>query len=172
MGDVAHTLTAEGWDGSEDGSGRGQPVIAQALTATGVGTCGADDNQAQAGGHLLTFQRVIRSGARDGAGDLPPDVRAERTVAATLSPHDLGADTRTVELITDGTIVRRLTPRECERLQGFPDDWTAHRVQQTGRRAGTTVPQADSPRYQQLGNAVAVPVAEWVARRIADEACR
>jgi site-specific DNA-cytosine methylase len=44
--------------------------------------------------------------------------------------------------------VRRLTPVECERLQGFPDDWAAG--------------QADSPRYRQLGNAVAVPVAEYV----------
>ena len=51
--------------------------------------------------------------------------------------------------------VRRLTPTECERLQGFPDGWTAV----TG--------QADSHRYRQLGNAVAVPVAEWIARRIA-----
>ena len=48
--------------------------------------------------------------------------------------------------------VRRLTPRECERLMGFPDDWTAG--------------QSDSARYRQLGNAVAVPVAEWIARRI------
>lgn len=48
--------------------------------------------------------------------------------------------------------VRRLTPMECERLQGFPDGWTAG--------------QADSTRYKQLGNAVAVPVAEWIGRRI------
>jgi len=48
--------------------------------------------------------------------------------------------------------VRRLTPRECERLQGFPDDWTAE--------------QADSVRYRQMGNAVAVPVVEWIIKRI------
>jgi len=48
--------------------------------------------------------------------------------------------------------VRRLTPVECERLQGFPDDWTAG--------------QSDSKRYKQLGNAVCVPVAEWIGRRI------
>jgi DNA (cytosine-5)-methyltransferase 1 len=50
--------------------------------------------------------------------------------------------------------VRRLTPTECERLQGFPDGWTAG--------AG----QSDSARYRQLGNAVCVPVAEWIGRRI------
>lgn len=48
--------------------------------------------------------------------------------------------------------VRRLTPTECERLQGFPD--------------GHTAGQVDSQRYRQLGNAVAVPVAEWIARRL------
>lgn len=53
--------------------------------------------------------------------------------------------------------VRRLTPIECERLQGFPDSWTA---------VSSGKPQSDSARYKQLGNAVAVPVAEWIARRI------
>ena len=48
--------------------------------------------------------------------------------------------------------VRRLTPTECERLQGFPDGWTEG--------------QSDAQRYKQLGNAVAVPVAEWIGRRI------
>jgi DNA (cytosine-5)-methyltransferase 1 len=48
--------------------------------------------------------------------------------------------------------VRRLMPVECERLQGFPDGWTAG--------------QSDSARYRQLGNAVAVPVVEWIGNRI------
>ena len=55
--------------------------------------------------------------------------------------------------------VRRLTPRECERLQGFPDDWTATAAD------GTAI--SDSARYRMLGNAVAVPCVEWIARRIA-----
>jgi DNA (cytosine-5)-methyltransferase 1 len=49
-------------------------------------------------------------------------------------------------------VVRRLTPVECERLQGFPDDWTSG--------------QADSNRYKQMGNAVAVPVVEWIISRM------
>ena len=52
------------------------------------------------------------------------------------------------------TQVRRLTPLECERLQGFPDDWTAG--------------QSDSARYKQMGNAVAVPVVEWLIGNICD----
>ena len=56
-------------------------------------------------------------------------------------------------LLNEGT-VRRLTPVECERLQGFPDDWTAG--------------QSDSARYKQMGNAVAVPVVEWLIQNIVD----
>jgi len=52
--------------------------------------------------------------------------------------------------------VRRLTPRECERLQGFPDDWTL------------VDGMSDSARYRMLGNAVAVPVVEWLGRRIVE----
>lgn len=54
--------------------------------------------------------------------------------------------------------VRRLTPRECERLQGFPDDWT--RYDSEGKEI------SDSARYRMLGNAVAVPNAAWLGKRI------
>jgi DNA (cytosine-5)-methyltransferase 1 len=54
--------------------------------------------------------------------------------------------------------VRRLTPRECERLQGFPDDHTL--VPNRGK------PAADGPRYKALGNSMAVPVMRWIGRRI------
>jgi site-specific DNA-cytosine methylase len=54
--------------------------------------------------------------------------------------------------------VRRLTPRECERLQGFPDDWTA--LGADGR------PISDAARYRAIGNAVAVPVIAWIGRRL------
>jgi DNA (cytosine-5)-methyltransferase 1 len=54
--------------------------------------------------------------------------------------------------------VRRLTPRECERLQGFPDDYTlvTHRNK----------PAADGPRYKAIGNSMAVPVISWICKRI------
>lgn len=57
--------------------------------------------------------------------------------------------------------VRRLTPTECERLQGFPDGWTI--PDGTDWREH---PKPDGPRYAQMGNAVTVPVAEWIGRRI------
>lgn len=60
------------------------------------------------------------------------------------------------------TGVRRLTPRECERLQGFPDDWTRYGLSE----AGEVREMSDSARYRMLGNAVSVPVAEWIGRRM------
>jgi DNA (cytosine-5)-methyltransferase 1 len=63
-------------------------------------------------------------------------------VASTISQRDYKSAT---DLIVE-PIVRRLTPKECERLQGFPDDWTAS--------------QSDSSRYKMMGNAVTVPVVE------------
>jgi DNA (cytosine-5)-methyltransferase 1 len=56
------------------------------------------------------------------------------------------------QAVRQETIVRRLTPIECERLQGYDDGWTAG--------------QPDSARYRQLGNSVAVPCVEWIARRL------
>lgn len=61
--------------------------------------------------------------------------------------------------------VRRLTPVECERLQGFPDDWTAQRYD---FKKDKVVEQADSSRYKQMGNAVAVPVVDWIIGRLVE----
>jgi DNA (cytosine-5)-methyltransferase 1 len=59
-------------------------------------------------------------------------------------------------VMTPTMAVRRLTPRECERLQGFPDDYT--RIDEK---------TADGPRYKSLGNSMAVPVMRWIGERIA-----
>ena len=59
-------------------------------------------------------------------------------------------------------MARKLTPMECERLQSFPDNWTAEGIDPSGK----VKPQADGPRYKQMGNAVTVNVAEWIARRV------
>lgn len=64
--------------------------------------------------------------------------------------------------VSHGFAVRRLVPRECERLQGFPDDYTAI---PWGRKAGSECP--DGPRYKALGNSMAVNVMRWLGERIA-----
>jgi len=78
-------------------------------------------------------------------------ITASTTHASTLQGKHRPA-------VLDHLVVRRLTPRECERLQGFPDDFTA--CDGSGR------PLSDSARYRLLGNAVTVPVATWLGRRI------
>lgn len=59
-------------------------------------------------------------------------------------------------------VVRRLTPRECERLQGFPSDWT--KIPYRGKPADEC---PDGPRYKAVGNSMAVPVMRWIGERIA-----
>lgn len=96
---------------------------------------------------LSWWVKTVRSGARAADGSLPAEVWKQGGVCPTLNAFDNTGDSRATVLAT-GSRVRRLTPVECERLQGFPDGWTAG--------------QADSSRYKQMGNAVTVNVAEYV----------
>ena len=86
-------------------------------------------------------------------------VTGDRTHALTQSQKGAtedGTGRGTPIVAQPSMVVRRLTPTECERLQGFPDGWT---------QIGEGKPTADSHRYKQVGNAVTVNVAEWIARR-------
>jgi len=85
-------------------------------------------------------------------GNRVDDVRLQGQVINTLQAR-MGTGGNNMPMVATSN-VRRLTPVECERLQGFPDDWTAG--------------QSDSSRYKQMGNAVAVPVVEWVIGNICD----
>lgn len=62
------------------------------------------------------------------------------------------------------TVVRRLTPTECERLQGFPDGWTD--IGEWADSKGKLHKEADSPRYKALGNSIALPFWFYLLRRI------
>lgn len=194
----------------------GQREVVAALTATGVGTCGADDNQAQAG-HLVvqapadpisktlvapihgprfdydteTFVYSIypETGQGTDIRAVPVDKAPTLTAVGESAKTDRGTRIVTVESFAEnqrgelrtspistqlttgggkpgqgyaavrvGATVRRLTPKECERLQGFPDDHTLHGAKDNIIK--------DSARYRMLGNAVAVPVAQWVATRL------
>ena len=149
------------------------------MTANGVGTCGADDNQAQAG-HLIPWggafhmtqdpissenhTPVLSANASIGVMVTPLAIRGRRGGAELeMGNHEDPAfavratKVSTVAETKQGqeTIVRRLTEIECERLQGYPDGWTEG--------------QSASARYRQLGNSVAVPCVEWIARRLISE---
>jgi len=65
--------------------------------------------------------------------------------------------------VAQAMTVRRLTPRECERLQGFPDDWT---LIPWRKKSAEDCP--DGPRYRALGNSMAVNCMEWIGQRIAE----
>ena len=120
---VSHTLTGEGHDASEDGSGRGTPIVAQAVSLRG-----------RYGGNTPEVER-------DG-------------VSPALRSSQGGSDKQHVLTST----IRRITPREAERLMGFPDDYTL--VPHRGK------PMANGPRYRLLGNSMAVNVMRWLGERI------
>ena len=84
--------------------------------------------------------------------------------ARTLSARHDGSPCadRGPDVIAVQSAVRRLTPRECERLQGFPDDWTL--IPYRNKPADQC---PDGPRYKALGNSMAVPVMAWIGQRIA-----
>jgi DNA (cytosine-5)-methyltransferase 1 len=66
------------------------------------------------------------------------------------------------------SVVRRLTPLECERLQGYPDHWTdiGDWMDSKGKLHKG---ESDSPRYKALGNSIALPFWEWMAKRMVDQ---
>ena len=98
-------------------------------------------------GDIRTTILILRMREGKPGGGKGPMINEERSFTIATANDQT--------LLNEGT-VRRLTPVECERLQGFPDDWTAG--------------QSDSARYKQMGNAVAVPVVEWLIQNIVDVA--
>lgn len=242
-GDITHTLKAEGSDASEDGTGRGTPIIA--FTAKDYGAdAGSLSPTLRAGGHRDSHQNGgvgpaiafnYKMGAKaHGIGDSEeqaPTLGTNNNTAVTVAlrgregggtaelggevatalrassgggdePHVLAFDTynQAASNITHtlrnpngtfgdalpaafyGSAVRRLTPRECERLQGFPDDYTRIPVRRyPAKKITKNWPEdmweningewwlmtADGPRYKQLGNSWAVPKFRWLGERIA-----
>lgn len=116
---VTHSLRGDGFDASEDGTGRGTPLAVQPIPILEVGKGSSS-----------------RGAAPMGAGSAMQAIRCLRCKLA----------------------VRRLTPVECERLQGFPDGYTA--IEINGK------PLADGPRYKAIGNSMAIPCMKWLGERI------
>jgi DNA (cytosine-5)-methyltransferase 1 len=81
----------------------------------------------------------------------------EGEVFNTLNTNS-NASGRNTPLLRQSLSVRRLTPIECERLQGFPDNYTDIRLNDKQT--------PDGPRYKAMGNSMAVPVMNWIGRRI------
>ena len=167
---IAHALTSR-YDSSEDGCGRGVPIvtafewqrgatqnlemqhdISPALiknqTPAVAFDCKATDLQP---GDIAPTAIAIRTAQTGSNGcGINEDGTAYTLDSAQQAVGQLAAPSR--------YSVRRLTPVECERLQGFPDNYTAitHRNK----------PAADGPRYKALGNSMAVPCMKWIGERI------
>ena len=224
-GDVSHTLKGEGFDGSEDGTGRGVPVVAfgggntsgnidvaTACTAHGVrmdfdtetfavhGTQDPDTNRELAhtlgrnnGQENACIAFSYKDNGADATSDLSPTIRAgnhDKSHANSGQPPAIAyafkagqgakaggigyaeeqsptltsasSGTNLAPAVMHGVAVRRLTPIECERLQGFPDNHTL-----IGWRGKDADECPDGPRYKAIGNSMAVPVMRWIGERIA-----
>lgn len=96
-----------------------------------------------------------RSGAHTGNSNPIPDNLITHTLRADGFDASEDGTGRGTPLTAQGAAVRRLTPTECLRLQGFPDDWF------------DGLGLSDGPKYRMCGNAVSVPVVYWILARIA-----
>lgn len=194
----AHTLRGEGFDASEDGTGRGTPLVPVAFDTTQI-TSQTNRSNPQpgdpchplaAGAHppAIAFDCKASGMAGFGVGDIASTMRAmshsgshsngggQLAVVYTTKLHNTASNQagKVYEeystsldrccpppALLTATQVRRLTPAECERLQGFPDGYTAIPWR---KKPADECP--DGPRYKALGNSWAVPNVRWLGRRI------
>jgi DNA (cytosine-5)-methyltransferase 1 len=176
---IAHTLRAEGFDTSKDGTGRGTPLVPVAFAQNQrdevrdlrdcAGALAAEPGVKQqtyvafqCHGSNVGEMGTLRRGNGSTTGGVPfvasdyangDFKQSDLSRPITCSPDR----SRATPVVKQQSGVRRLTPRECERLQGFSDDWT--------RWAADGTEVSDSARYRMLGNAVCVNVARWLGRR-------
>lgn len=185
--EAAHTLKADGFDASEDGTGRQNliPVTAGTLKANnGGGGFGSDpsetfvpvvapcltgnygkqpDSSDTNAGPMLAAVAFAQNQlgevrARAVAIGWSEELTASEELAGTIQYGGQGG--RHDGVMTPSMAVRRLTPTECCRLQGFPDKFL-HVVPVRGK-----TPPPDGPMYKALGNSFAVPVIRYIGERI------
>lgn len=148
-GEVSPTLRSMGHDGSHANGGR-QVAVAIRTANTSSNGHGFNDEVAytldRTQGQAVAFAH--QAGGIQTTLGYDPEAGTSPTLAKCQTPA-----------IDTGMAVRRLTPTECERLQGFPDGWTD--IRHGGK------PTPDGPRYKALGNSMAIPPMRWLGQRIA-----
>ena len=171
---VTHTLRAEGFDASEDGTGRGVPLVTAFEYQRGA-TQGLEMLEEQSPTLIksqtpaIAFSIMPMNSGKDykaretdiaqpimAGGPVGGNQGGDFIVEPVLPVHFQGRGSS--RSYVAAMQVRRLTPMECERLQGFPDRYTL--VPYRGK------PASDGPRYKALGNSMAVPVMAFIGRRI------
>ena len=96
-----------------------------------------------------------------GGWNVPLTIDTFFSVSEEISGSLLATHFHTPLRVLTGDVVRNITPLECERLQGFPDNWT--QISYRGKPADEC---PDTPRYKAIGNSMAVPVMRWIGQRI------
>lgn len=175
---VAHSLRAEGFDASEDGTGRGTPIVP---VAYGLRADASRSGEAKTPSLDANGVARLRDAGFNYCEEHAPTLETGTppTVAWSIMPQNSGKDFKAREVdvaqpimaggpvggnqggdyIQQAWAVRRLMPIECERLQGFPDNFT-----NIPWRGKDTAP--DGPRYKALGNSMAVNCMSWIGQRI------
>lgn len=182
--DLAPTLTAADGKrcgmGSGGGAGEEGRLISATVTAKWKKGGGPSGDECQ----NLTVAGTLRSHPHPGSNSMGAAISASLTAKSSRLGGSIGQNVVRIDnqssngdgVLNDGTChtlggstdaipdrqgIRIFTPRECERLQGFPDDWTAWGVNEKGKR----VTISDSARYEMLGNAVATTCGRYLAKR-------
>lgn len=190
---ITHSLRGEGFDASEDGTGRGVPIIpiAPILSPTLDGRSGRSGESSFAtSGGLVAFDCKASGSHGFGTGDIAPTLRSmsgERAngggqiAVAAFQQNQIGelrlgevvgtlnqnsnASGRNTAMVLNKTCVRRLTPRECERLMGLPNDYTLVPLPLKKRQTRVRY-MSDSARYKMIGNSFVREKLEWLGQRI------
>lgn len=172
---IAHSLRGEGFDASEDGTGRGTPLVPVCFSSKDHGadagsiaptlrSMGNDGSHANGGGQLAvafdTTQITSKANrCNPQAGDpCHPLAAGAHAPAIAIQERAVSVNPDMRPCVSTGMVVRRLVPQECEKLQGFEPGYTA--ITFRGN------PAADGNRYKSLGNSMAVPVMRWIGQRI------
>lgn len=171
-GDHTHALTADGHDASEDGTGRGTPIVAEPYCMApafskrpGQQIATRDDGLSYAVTtgepprvlDTIAYRKSARAQRSPEAGGFETWVEAD--AANTLNTFDVGE--RDSHAVISGYQVRRLLPEECETLQAFPVGYTS--IPWRGKSAAKC---PDGPRYKALGNSMCCNVIRWIGERI------
>lgn len=149
---ITHTLRAEGHDASEDGTGRGVPLVFDERNVTSNvnrSACRPGDPVPTMHSSPMSVAYAIQERAvseNDSNGPQGKGFKAEQAYTLEARQH--------AQSVACGG-VRKLTPVECLRLQSFPDNYL-----------DLDPPLSDSAKYKMIGNSVAPVVAEWIGRRI------
>ena len=187
---VVHSLRGEGFDASEDGTGRGTPIVPIPFDTTQITSHGNYSNPKPgdpmhplaAGAHApaIAFHptqdpisstdgttQCMGTGSKQGSATVAIAFQTRigrngrgqpKPIIDALTSCEGGTHADSKPHVAGSFGVRRLTPLECERCQGFPDDWTL--IDYKGK------PAKDSPRYRSVGNSIAVNCSRWVLERI------